>query len=477
VREVDYISGAAMMIRSSLWGLIGGFDERFAPAYYEDTDLAFSVRNEGYKVVYQPKSVVIHYEGISNGTDTTGGIKKYQIENKEKFKEKWTNELGKQCKNPNELFIARERSMGKKIAVFIDRYVPQFDKDAGSKSTLAYIRAFLKMGYQVKFIPEDFKADNVYSVYLEQLGVEVLTGSFYLLNIDQWLMDYGKHIDVVFSNRPYTTFKFLDVLKKSIKGKLIYYGHDLHYKRELLEYSFTKDKSLLAHANQMKLLEYHIMEQADVVYYPSYLEIEEIEKVNNKINAYAIPVFVYDEPRKIQPKDAKLRKNLLFVGGFAHEPNVDAVVWFVQEILPKVLCCIPDVVLQVIGSNPPDKIKNLASDHVVVRGFVSEEELEKAYLETRMVVVPLRFGAGMKGKVIEALYYQIPVMTTNVGAQGLLKHQEVMRVEDEVNAFANELIQIYNDTGTLNQMSQSMPEYIEKYFSLEAAQKILSQTI
>ncbi|KAB1438226.1 glycosyltransferase [Candidatus Galacturonibacter soehngenii] len=477
VKEVDYISGAAMMIRSSLWNLIGGFDERFAPAYYEDTDLAFSVRKEGYKVVYQPKSVVIHYEGISNGTDTSDGIKKYQIENKEKFKEKWALDLEKQCKNPNELFIARDRSMNKKIAVFIDRYVPQFDKDAGSKSTLAYIRAFLKMGYQVKFIPEDFKADDVYSVYLEQLGVEVLTGSFYLLNVDKWLMDYGKHIDVVFSNRPYTTFKFLDVLKKSIKGKLIYYGHDLHYKRELLEYSFTRDKSLLAHANHMKQLEYSIMEQADVVYYPSYLEIEEIEKVNSKINAYAIPVFVYDEPRKIQPLDANVRKNLLFVGGFAHEPNVDAVVWFVQEILPKVLCSIPDVVLQVIGSNPPDKIMNLASDHVVIRGFVSEEELEKAYLETRMVVVPLRFGAGMKGKVIEALYYQIPVMTTSVGAQGLLEYHDVMRVEDAANAFANELVHLYQDTNTLNQMSQCMPEYIEKYFSLEAAQKILDHTI
>lgn len=477
VREVDYISGAAMMIRRSLWNIIGGFDERFAPAYYEDTDLAFSVRKNGYKVVYQPKSIVIHYEGVSNGTDTSGGIKKYQIENKEKFKEKWANELTKQCNNPNELFVARERSKNKKIAVFIDRYVPQFDKDAGSKSTLAYIKAFLKMGYQVKFIPEDFKADDVYSVYLEQLGVEVLTGSFYLLNIEKWLMDYGKHINVVFANRPYTTFKFLDVLKKSIAGKLIYYGHDLHYKRELLEYDFTRDKALLAHANLMKQLEYNIMEQVDVVFYPSFLEVEEIKKADNRINVHAIPVFVYEEPSKIQPKEAKHRKNLLFVGGFAHEPNVDAVVWFVQEILPKVLSYLPEVVLQVIGSNPPEKIKELASDHVVIRGFVSEEDLEKAYLETRIVVVPLRFGAGMKGKVIESLYYQIPVVTTNVGAQGLLEYDEVMRVKDEAIAFANELIQIYNDTDSLDQMSSSMPKYIENYFSLEAAQKILSQTI
>lgn len=477
VKEVDYISGAAMMVRRSLWDKIGGFDEQFAPAYYEDTDLAFQVRKEGYQVVFQPKSVVIHYEGMSNGTDTENGIKKYQIENKEKFKKKWTKELRKQCDNPSELFVARDRSQDKKIAVFIDRYVPQYDRDAGSKSTLAYIRAFLQMGYRVKYIPEDFQADEIYTVFLEQLGVEVLTGSFYLLNIDQWMKDYGKHIDVVFSNRPYTTYKFLDVLKSSIKGKLIYYGHDLHYARQMQEYKLSKDKSLLAHANQMKKLEYAIMEQADVVYYPSYLEIEEIAKEAPDVNAFAIPVYVYDKPNKIKPLDASLRKDVIFVGGFAHEPNVDAVRWFVNEIFPKVLKEIPDIKFQVIGSNPPEDILKLASKHIIIRGYVSEVELKDAYYHARMAVVPLRFGAGMKGKVIEALYYQIPILTTLVGAQGLLEYEKVMIVENEADAFANSLIRLYQNTNKLNEMSAAMPDFIQKYFSLEAASRILHNTI
>ena len=85
VHETDYISGAAIMIRTKLWKEIGGFDERFVPAYCEDSDLAFEVRKHGYKVVYQPKSVVVHFEGISNGTDVTTGQKKYQVENQKKF--------------------------------------------------------------------------------------------------------------------------------------------------------------------------------------------------------------------------------------------------------------------------------------------------------------------------------------------------------------------------------------------------------
>ena len=152
VKDVDYISGAAILLSTALWKQIGGFDERFAPAYCEDSDLAFEVRKAGYRVVYQPKSKVIHFEGISNGTDVNGtGLKRYQVENSEKLKEKWKEEFKNQCVNtgnPNP-FRARERSMGKKIIVVIDHYVPTFDKDAGSKTTFQYLKMFLKKGYVV----------------------------------------------------------------------------------------------------------------------------------------------------------------------------------------------------------------------------------------------------------------------------------------------------------------------------------------
>ena len=118
VKDVDYISGAAILLPHWLWKQIGGFDERFTPAYCEDSELAFEVRKAGYRVVYQPLSKVIHFEGVSNGTDVNGtGLKRYQVENSQKLKEKWAEEFKKQCVNtgnPNP-FRARERSQGKKI--------------------------------------------------------------------------------------------------------------------------------------------------------------------------------------------------------------------------------------------------------------------------------------------------------------------------------------------------------------------------
>lgn len=100
VKDVDYISGAAILLSNELWNQIGGFDTRFAPAYCEDSDLAFEVRKAGYRVVYQPKSKVIHFEGVSNGTDVQGtGLKRYQVANSRKLKEKWADEFAKQCEN------------------------------------------------------------------------------------------------------------------------------------------------------------------------------------------------------------------------------------------------------------------------------------------------------------------------------------------------------------------------------------------
>jgi GT2 family glycosyltransferase/ubiquinone/menaquinone biosynthesis C-methylase UbiE len=124
VKEVDYISGAAIMIRSDLWKQIGGFDERYVPAYFEDSDLAFEIRNHGYKVVLQPKSVIIHFEGISHGTDVKSGVKSYQVKNKEKFIDKWQHILMKDhFNNADHVFFARDRSKNKKTILVIDHYI------------------------------------------------------------------------------------------------------------------------------------------------------------------------------------------------------------------------------------------------------------------------------------------------------------------------------------------------------------------
>jgi O-antigen biosynthesis protein len=99
--EVDYISGAALMVRRDLFERLGGLDPRFAPGYYEDTDLCFGVRSLGHKVLFCPESVVVHFEGITSGTDTGSGMKRYQVLNRSKFISKWRGQLARHEPNPD----------------------------------------------------------------------------------------------------------------------------------------------------------------------------------------------------------------------------------------------------------------------------------------------------------------------------------------------------------------------------------------
>lgn len=156
-REVDYVSGACLLIRKSLWQSLDGFDQRYIPAYYEDTDLCFSARAAGYQVLYEPSARVYHFEGVSHGTDLGAGIKQHQLVNQAKFLEKWQQVLQTEhFPNAECLFLARDRSRNRRIIVVIDHYVPSYDKDAGSRSTWQYLQLMVELGYQVKFIGANF---------------------------------------------------------------------------------------------------------------------------------------------------------------------------------------------------------------------------------------------------------------------------------------------------------------------------------
>ena len=165
------------------------------------------------------------------------------------------------------------------------------------------------------------------------------------------------------------------------------------------------------------------------------------------------------------------------MGGFALGPNADAVKWFVQDIFPKILEKHPDIVFYIMGSNPPEDILAMNSEHIVVKGFVTDEELEDFYRKCRLDVVPLRYGAGMKGKVIEAMYNKIPLITTPIGAEGLKEYENVMCVYEDADAFADCVNELYEDYERLEAMIHEMPEFIEKFFSLKAAMEIISQDI
>ena len=515
VKDVDYISGAAIMIRRSLWEEIGGFDERYAPAYCEDSDLAFEVRRHGYRVVYQPKSVIIHFEGVSNGTDVQGsGLKRYQVENSEKLKEKWKAELAKQSENTGnpDPFRARERSQGKKIILVVDHYVPTYDRDAGSRTTWQYIRMFLKQGYVVKFLGDNFAHEEPYTTELTQMGVEVLYGQEMQAGIWEWIEHHEKDLHLVYLNRPHIASKYIDFIQSRTHLKVIYYGHDLHFLRERREYELTGNREHKEASEYWKTIELSLMHKADMSYYPSEVECAAIHRLDRNIPVKAITAYLWDEfpgdaggagageNREQNTAEAaaraaaayEKREGLLFVGGFAHPPNADAVLWFVKEVWPKIRegfraksgssaeNGVPDGSgagpnFYVVGSRAPEEILKLhdPENGIIIKGFVSDEELRSLYSTCRIVAVPLRYGAGVKGKVVEALYYGAPVVTTSVGAEGIPEADSVMRIADDAQSFAGKVLELYSDTASLAGMQREAEKYVRRYFSMESAWKVI----
>ena len=475
VRECDYISGASIMISKSLWNEIGGFDERFKPAYCEDSDLAFEVRKHGYKVMYQPKSVVTHFEGVSNGTDLESGLKKYQVENGKKFREKWASELQKQYESGQVPFCARERNHGKKIILIIDHYVPTYDKDAGSKTTFQYIKMFIEKGYVVKFVGDNYAKMEPYLTTLEQLGVEVLYGPWYAQHIFEWIDANKEYISFAYLNRPHITEKYIDYIKENTDIKIIYYGHDLHFLRTQREYEIEHDDNKLAESKMWKAKEFDILKKADMNYYPSYVEEEAIHEIDPSVPVKAITAYVFEKFIENYKYDVSSRNGILFVGGFSHGPNIDAVKWFAEEVYPLIREKNGDIDFYIVGSNAPEEIKQLDGNGIIFKGFVSDEELMELYSECRIVVVPLRYGAGVKGKVVEAIYNGAPIVTTSVGAEGIAGVENVLKIEDDAQSFAKAVVDLYSDDNELVNLANKTQKFIKDNFSINAVWNIIKE--
>lgn len=474
LKEVDFISGAAIMTRRDLWEQIGGFDKVLAPAYYEDVDYAFNVRKHGYKVVYQPLSQVIHFEGKSNGTDVKTGIKSYQVENQQKFYIKWKTELeNKHFDNGTKLFVARDRSAEKKHILLIDHYVPRFDMDSGSKCTYMYLQQFVRMGMQVTFIGDNFAVDEPYSTMLQQSGIEVLHGNYYMKHWKEWLYTNGEYFDYVYTQRPHIAPKYIETIRKCTEAKLFYFDVDLVHLRENREYEITHDEKVKKSSEHWKKIEMDIFDEADVIHVVGSYEEEYLNKIFPYKKIRNIPIFIYDDEIQGIEKDFSKRHDIVFVGGFAHPPNLDAVEWFASEIFPKVLQKYPRMKWHIVGSNPPEELLKLASDNIIIEGFMSDDDLAHLYKSCRLAVVPLRYGAGVKGKIVEAAYYQIPMVTTSIGAEGIPSDEGTMVVCDTADGFADSICNLYDNVDLLRNMSDNGKAFIAKHYSLKAVEDIL----
>ena len=464
-KEVDYVSGACMLLRRELWEKLGGFDEYLAPAYYEDTDLAFCIRKLGLKVIYQPKAVSVHFESKSYTVKKETSI----LSNKQKFYEKWKDELKTYAPDESFVFLARDRSLNKKLVLIMD--VVPLGHNAGFKAMINIMSTLKDMGFQVKFMPFYFNG-FYYIDILQEMGIEVFYGEDFK-NPKIFLKEYLKYFDFIILCRAFYAKYYIDTVLsfKNSNAKIFYLPHDISYLRLQREYEFKKEKSLLEEASRLKRLEYTLFDRSDGILLFSNFEKEIMSKDFPNKPMHVIPIFSYKETFPLTSADFSDRFGIFFIGGFGHKPNLDGVNWFLQNVWQKVKANMKDAVFYIAGSNIPDSLQNIKDNQIKVLGALEEKALKDMYNKVRLVIVPLTYGAGVKGKLIEAIAYGVPVVSTSIGAEGIKDVEDVILIKDSPKDFAESTIELYQNQELWYYYRQKQIEFANKYLHIKSLKK------
>lgn len=470
-RQVDCVTGACLAISFELWHQLAGFDDRYAPAFYEEFDLCFRAIERGYKVVYEPACKVFHVGSASYGPERRDEL---SGRNQRRFYERHADRLRQQ---PTALPMPTRWSghiagPKKRCILMIDDCAPDPTTHAGALTTYSYIQLFANLGWRVVFgsaYTGRHEGDSVKQ--LEKLGVAFIRQP---KSLRQWIYENGEDIDQVLIARPEIADEFLGDLRAATKAKICYYTHDLHYLRMQRESELANDASARKQAKKMYHLEARVFDASDVVLTPSSEEADIIRSMTGT-QTRVMPPYFFD-PKDINPRTREsfeTTKDIIFIGGFPHRPNVDAASFLVEEIMPIVWHSVPDANVLLVGYAPPKEVLALAGPRVTVTGQVPD--LKPFCDRARFMLAPLRYGAGVKGKIVHALRTGLPVVTTSIGAEGIGITSDLDGVVSEGPLdLATAAVALLADPGRCAQLSCAGAELIKNRFSIMNAEEFVT---
>lgn len=476
VREADYCSGAAIALPRQLFDELGGFDSHYSPAYYEDTDLAMRVRQRGLRVRYQPASVVVHLEGASSGTDEARGIKAWQPVNAKRFRERWADSLASQPADPDTQDYdatavdraARHRCQRRVLV--IDSYTPTPDRDSGSLRMTELLGLLVEEGCSVVFLAQNLTHDGVYTEKLQRLGVEVWWAPW-LRYLPRWLAQQGPGFDAVIVSRHYVLKPLLPMIRElAPQAQLVFDTVDLHFLREQREADCIGKPGAEVTAAHTRRSELALLEAVDLTWVVSAVERELLAKLAPQARVEVVSNIHQVFEDRPGPES---RRDLVFVGGYRHPPNVDAALWLGKEIFPRIASVLPGIRLFLAGGEVPAEVAALAgTPGIEVLGHVPD--LEPLLDTCRLSVAPLRYGAGIKGKVNQSLARGLPVVATSCAVEGMfLEDGRDVLVADSAEEFANAVCRLHADDALWLRLRAGGLGNTRQYFSRDAARLAL----
>ena len=471
-REVDYVSGASLMIRRMVFERIGGFDQRYAPAYYEDTDLGFAVRQLGLKVYYEPSSTVIHCEGISAGIDLHAGMKRHQVTNQVTFVAKWNDTLRDHPAMGTSLPRALHWRRRGRILV-VDSMTPDPTRDSGSLRLSAILRLLNEQGWSVSFMPDDGRATEQEVRALGALGVEVLCRPW-IEDLPRWLRSNGSELHAVILCRHTVAGQYVSLIRRLVpRARLLFDTVDLHFLREQRAAELSGSTSMARQAQMSRKSELSLIEQCDVTFVVSQHEqtllLNELPHANIELLSNIHEVHGCRQSHET-------RKNFVFIGGFGHPPNADAVRWIAREILPALRTQLPDARVHILGDVTEAARTELQAPGLELHGRVPDLT---PWLDGALAsLAPLRFGAGVKGKINMAMSYGVPVIATPLAVEGMhLKQGQDVLLVDTAEGFAHAARELQQNEELWKRLSAASLDNVKRHFSPCLAYEALERAL
>jgi glycosyltransferase involved in cell wall biosynthesis len=368
------------------------------------------------------------------------------------------------------LTFLQQPPAGRKNVLVIDHHLPMPDRDSGSLRMFQILKLLHQLGHQVTFIPDNLADIPPYTDELQKRGIQVYYHP-YIKSVREYLTVHGSKFNVVILSRcDFASKHIADVRLHAPQSRIIFDTVDLHFLREKREAQLTGDSETRRKAQERQRLEHELIEQADETWVVSNVEQQLLQKELPDAPIQVVSNIV-DIPGSRMP--FALRRDWLFIGSFLHPPNIDAVLFFVEKIYPLVSRRLPAAKFYIIGDKAPPEVVTLANESILVTGL--QRDVHQFFDTVKLSVAPLRYGAGVKGKINQSMACGVPVVATSLAVEGmeLTDHEDVL-VADEPEAFARALIELYESEELWNRLSQNGLRKTAAMYSVEAARQRLS---
>ncbi|MEZ5333450.1 MAG: glycosyltransferase [Thermoanaerobaculia bacterium] len=458
-REVDYVGFECLAVDRALALRLGAFRSDLGSREHRWADLCLRARAAGAAVYVQPAAIARLTQRVAEEADARNDVLLGQT---------WRDVIESRPATADPVALLESLDRRPRLLV-VDHRLPTPDQDSGSLRMGHALRLLREIGYRVTFVPANLKRFEPYACDLEALGIEVVSAPVDR-TVGGYLERVGDAFEVALVSRAHIAAEHLDAVREHCpSARVVFDTVDLQFLRLQRQAELEKDEDLRVRAGEARAREVALARKADLTLVVSDVEKELLahEAPDLEVRVLSNIHHVYGAGKRFEE-----RSGLLFIGGFEHPPNVDAVLWLVEEILPLVHRRLPDVHASIIGSKPTTEVRELASERVTIAGYVPD--VAPYFERARLSVAPLRYGAGVKGKVNQSLAHGLPCIATSCAAEGmgLTTGQDVL-IADDAASFADAIVRAYSDAALWGRLSEGGLRNTQERFSVAAARRDL----